>query len=117
MFRHYPGGELLWLTPMQALSFVFGSWWPPTGSIGALKNKFSSQFLPLNLPQQYRFTSTTVYEKYGSTCLSSVTFWGSTAYFWIADADTMKTITFDGSTFTKDIETVISIVFVQSRHY
>ena len=52
-----------------------------------------------------------MYEKYGSTCLSSVTFWDSIPHFWIADADTIKTIASDVDTFHKDIEGVIHTFF------
>ena len=41
-FRRYPGGGIIWLTPIRPLSILLGSWWPSTGRIGALKNKFSS---------------------------------------------------------------------------
>lgn len=47
-----------------------------------------------------------VYEKYGSTCLSSIRLWNSQVYYWLADADALKSVTSDRQTFQKDIEAV-----------
>lgn len=47
-----------------------------------------------------------VFEKYGSTCLSSVTFLDALPIFWISDADAVKTVQNLRTTFTKDTEAV-----------
>ncbi len=51
-------------------------------------------------------TQDTVYKKYGSSCLASVTFWDAQPTYWLADADAVKAVTSDRFTFTKDVEAV-----------
>jgi hypothetical protein len=49
-----------------------------------------------------------VYEKYGSTILSSVEFWSATTFYWVADAESFKAVTSAANTFQKEIEAVNS---------
>jgi hypothetical protein len=78
--------------------------------LGVRTARYAISFLTFNL-SAVSIQHVTVYKKYGSTCLSSVTLWNLTPHFWIADADAIKTITFDGNTFQKDLELVIHNFF------
>ncbi|KIM77288.1 hypothetical protein PILCRDRAFT_621963 [Piloderma croceum F 1598] len=85
---HIPGRQFLWIDPFHAVSLVLGSTFPWAGRIGHYSAKFS------------------LYEKYGSTCLSTVRLWNSQVYYWIADADALKIVTSDRHTFQKDVQAV-----------
>jgi len=52
---------------------------------------------------------TLVYKKYGSTCLTSTTFWDAIPTYWFADADAIQAVCSDGSTYTKDLGAVCSL--------
>lgn len=47
-----------------------------------------------------------VYAKYGSTCLSSITFWNAIPVFWLSDGDAIKFISANRTAFPKDVEAV-----------
>ncbi|RDB30006.1 hypothetical protein Hypma_014135 [Hypsizygus marmoreus] len=81
-----PGGSLLWLHPFRTASLVLGPFFP-------LKNQMGYYYA------QFEF-----YAKYGSTCLSSVTFWNAIPIFWLSDADAIKTVHAGRATFPKDVE-------------
>jgi len=51
-----------------------------------------------------------VYKKYGSTCLTSITFWEATPTYWLADADATRAVCSDEFTYTKDLGAVCSLV-------
>lgn len=48
----------------------------------------------------------TVYEKHGSTCLSSVKLWNAQVFYWFADAEALKSVADDRYTFQKDVVAV-----------
>jgi len=47
-----------------------------------------------------------VYKKYGSSCLTSTTFWDAIPTYWLADADAINVICSDKFTYLKDVEAV-----------
>lgn len=58
-----------------------------------------------------------VYKKYRSTSLASTTFWDAQPMYWVADADAVKTITSDRTTFGKDLEAVRApLIHYNYRH-
>jgi hypothetical protein len=48
----------------------------------------------------------TVYERYGSTCLSSIVFWNALPMFWLSGAEAIKAVSTDRALFSKDVEAV-----------
>lgn len=60
------------------------------------------------------FIPSTVYKKYGSSCLASTTFWDAQPTYWLADADAVKAVTSDRFTFMKDVEAVRTILIHQN---
>ena len=52
----------------------------------------------------------TVYERYGSTCLSSIIFWNALPMFWLSGAEAIKAVSTDRVLFSKDVEAVSLIV-------
>ncbi|KII87854.1 hypothetical protein PLICRDRAFT_54898 [Plicaturopsis crispa FD-325 SS-3] len=88
----YPGaGVLLWLDPFYSIALMLAAIYPRPGSIGHYSGKFS------------------LYDKYGSTCLTSIKVSSGQRYFWLADAEALKAVTSDRSTFQKDIEAYAAI--------
>ncbi|KAF4564500.1 hypothetical protein EYR40_010663 [Pleurotus pulmonarius] len=81
-----PGGEIMALHPFRTLSLVLGSHFPFPGQIGSYFGKFS------------------LYQKYGSTCLSSIVFSNAIPTFWLSDADAIKVVSTDRTVFQKDVE-------------
>ncbi|TFK72446.1 cytochrome P450 [Pluteus cervinus] len=82
----YPGQGFLLLHPFRGWTIVLGTVFPPRGCMGDFYAAFS------------------LYKKYGSTCLSSVVLWGAVPTYWLSDADAIKAVTADRSTFTKDVQ-------------
>lgn len=59
-----------------------------------------------------------VYAKYGSTCLSSITFWNAIPVFWLSDGDAIKFISANRKAFPKDVEAVCAqYVFARFMTY
>ncbi|KAF5379088.1 hypothetical protein D9615_005915 [Tricholomella constricta] len=52
----------------------------------------------------YYYAAFSLFREYGSTCLSSVTFWKAIPTFWLSDADTIKTVHTSRAIFPKDVE-------------
>ncbi|KDQ58514.1 hypothetical protein JAAARDRAFT_34328 [Jaapia argillacea MUCL 33604] len=80
-----PGRHVLWLDPFRNLAIVLAQTYPRPGSFANWGVKFAP------------------YAQTGSTCIASVLFLSSRLYFWISDADAIKTVTSDRLTFQKDI--------------
>ncbi|KAG5646335.1 hypothetical protein DXG03_003658 [Asterophora parasitica] len=85
--RVCPGGSLLWLHPFRTFALVLGPIFPLKGRMGYYYAAFSS-----------------VFKQYGSTCLSSITFWNAIPTFWVSDADAIKAVHTGRAVFTKDVE-------------
>jgi hypothetical protein len=97
----------------QAPSFL-----GPTVSDTSTANSRVSPFYPCVSNHRRELISSnvmTAYERYGSTCLSSVIFWNSRVRYWIADADSLKTVTNDRYTFQKDVEAVSNVYLAYLR--
>ncbi|GLB42347.1 putative cytochrome p450 [Lyophyllum shimeji] len=86
LLRACPGGSILWLHPFRTFALVVGPMFPFKGQMG------------------YYFAAFALFKKYGSTCLSSVTFWNAIPTFWLSDADAIKTMHAGRAIFPKDIE-------------
>ncbi|KAF5379057.1 hypothetical protein D9615_005999 [Tricholomella constricta] len=84
--RVCPGGSLLWLHPFRTLALVLGPIFPLKGHMG------------------YYYAAFSLFREYGSTCLSSVTFWKAIPTFWLSDADAIKTVHTSRAIFPKDVE-------------
>ncbi|KAJ8482549.1 hypothetical protein ONZ45_g14909 [Pleurotus djamor] len=80
-----PGGEVLFLHPFRTLSLVLGPWYPFPDNMGSYFEKFD------------------IYQKYGSTCLSSIVFNGAIPTYWLSDAEAIKVVNTDRATFQKDV--------------
>ncbi|KAG6873084.1 hypothetical protein C0995_003128 [Termitomyces sp. Mi166 len=81
-----PGKSVVWLNPFRTLALVFGPYFPFKGQMG------------------YYFADFSLFQKYGSTCLSSVTFRNAIPTFWLSDADAIKAVHFGRAAFQKDVE-------------
>ena len=104
IFRVCPGGSFLWLHPFRTLSIVLGALFPFKGQMGYYFAKFSCKCLSYR--GQDRCLFFTVYERYGSTCLSSIVFWSALPTFWLSSAEAIKTVSADRALFSKDLEAV-----------
>ncbi|KAI0322882.1 hypothetical protein OF83DRAFT_1091052 [Amylostereum chailletii] len=80
-----PGQKVQWIDPFFSLSIVLGPYFPRSGSVGSFYGKF------------------TLYDRIGSTIVSAVRPFSGRLYYWIADADALKTVFGDRHTFTKDV--------------
>ncbi|KAG6919795.1 hypothetical protein DXG01_000295 [Tephrocybe rancida] len=84
--RVCPGGSTVLLHPFYTLALVLGPYFPFEGYMGHYFAKFS------------------LFQKFGSTCLSSATFWNAVPTFWLSDADAIKTVHAGRATFPKEVE-------------
>ncbi len=50
-----------------------------------------------------------MFKKYGTTCLSAVSFWGSTPIYFVSDADAFRVINNERGLFGKDVERVSDV--------
>lgn len=69
----------------------------------------SRVYISCGLPTWPPWHMILVYKKYGSTCLTSTTFWDAIPTYWFADADAIQAVCSDGSTYTKDLGAVCSL--------
>ncbi|KAF8348726.1 cytochrome P450 [Amanita rubescens] len=81
-----PGKGIAWIRPDSMASMVAAPWFPRPGHIGHYFGKFS------------------VFKKYGTTCLSSVSFWSSIPVYFVSDADAFRVINNERGVFGKDVE-------------
>ncbi|KAJ6570505.1 cytochrome P450 [Mycena vulgaris] len=81
-----PNAGMIWLRPVNTFSFVLGPWFPLQYQIGSYFAKF------------------TPYTRSGSTCVGSVTLWGSIPTLWLSDAQAIKAVATESTIFRKDIE-------------
>ncbi|KAJ7468050.1 cytochrome P450 [Mycena latifolia] len=81
-----PNAGVLLLRPMSPLAILSAQWFPLRHHVGSYFAKF------------------TCYARYGSTCISSVTLWGSIPTVWLSDAQTIKTVAAESTIFQKDVE-------------
>lgn len=65
-----------------------------------------------------------MYQHYGSTVISSVTFWESIPTYWLSDADAIKAVSTERAAFPKDVEAVsgcptflVPLVFTRFAQY
>ncbi|KAF9467844.1 cytochrome P450 [Collybia nuda] len=86
MLGDCPGGSILWIHPFRTSAIAFGPIFPFVGQMG------------------YYFAKFSLYAKYGSTCLSSITFWNAIPIFWLSDGDAIKALSADRKMFPKDVE-------------
>ncbi|KAG6811399.1 hypothetical protein H0H92_007591, partial [Tricholoma furcatifolium] len=84
--RVCPGRSVLWIHPFYTLALVLGPIFPLKGQMG------------------YYFAKFSFFQQFGSTCLSSVTFWNAIPIFWLSDADAIKAVHAGRSVFPKDVE-------------
>ena len=97
------------LHPFRTLSLVLGSHFPFPGQIGSYFGKFSCEFINKSF-QWFADLFLSVYQKYGSTCLSSIVFTNAIPTFWLSDADAIKVVSTDRTVFQKDVEAVCLLV-------
>lgn len=118
--RHLPCRDWLYLNPFRSLGVVLGPIFPRVGKIGYYSGKFSCKPSLLSTTRRliHLSRSVSVYEKYGSTCLSSIKLWNSQVYYWLSDAETLKNITSDRQTFQKDVDAVSALrsISLHSKH-
>ncbi|KAJ7668046.1 hypothetical protein B0H17DRAFT_950259, partial [Mycena rosella] len=76
------------LRPLSPFSIVLGRWFPLQHQTGSYFAKFSS------------------YARYGSTCIGTVTLWGTIPTLWLSDAQAIKTVAAESRVFRKDVEQV-----------
>ncbi|KAJ7461743.1 cytochrome P450 [Mycena galericulata] len=83
-FGDCPNAGTLWLHPFRALDFIF---------------RLIAQHL-----LGFYFSNFAFYGKNGSTAIGTVVLWDSTPALWLSDAQAIKTVANETSTFPKDME-------------
>lgn len=87
-----PGKYILWTHPFDTVGLALLPMFPFSGYFGNFQVRFS------------------YYARHGSTILSSVLIWSGTPIFWVADANALKVVTSDRSSFMKDLGNVSSVL-------
>ncbi|KAJ7118625.1 cytochrome P450 [Mycena crocata] len=86
VFRGCPNAGIVWVHPFRSFALLTASWFPLPHQIG------------------YYFGQFGIYARYGSTCIASVTLAGAIPTLWLADAQAIKAVATDATSFQKDVE-------------